>query len=87
MGYTAYVLISDEGFHYTGHTANLPTRLDRHFLKTTHYTKKGTNWRVIYSEEFPTRPEAMKKEKWLKSGVGRQWLKDHVAGWSPPQAE
>jgi len=87
MAFSVYVLISEEGYHYAGHTQDLPTRLERHFLRTTHYTKKGTNWRVIYSEEFATRAEAMKKEKWLKSGVGRAWLKAHVAGWSPPKAE
>ena len=32
-------------------------------------------WKVIYHEEFPTRAEAMQKEKWLKSGAGRKELK------------
>jgi predicted GIY-YIG superfamily endonuclease len=50
MPFYAYVLISDEGYHYTGSTENLETRLKRHLLKTTHFTKKGTNWKLIYSE-------------------------------------
>jgi len=50
-------------------------------MASTHTTKKGTNWTVLYSKEFPTRAEAMKHEKWLKSGVGREWLKSNVAGW------
>ena len=87
MPFYTYILISDEGYHYTGYTADLLLRLERHHLKTTHYTKKGTNWTLIYSEEFETRSEAMKPEKWLKSGVGREWAKTHIAGWSPPKAE
>jgi putative endonuclease len=81
MAFHAYVLQSDEGYHYTGHTKDLDFRLVRHYLKTTHYTKKGTNWSIVYSKEFATRAEAMKYEKWLKSGVGRQWLKKNIKDW------
>ncbi len=87
MPFYTYVLISDEGYHYTGSTENLDTRLQRHRLKTTHFTKKGTNWKIIYSKKFPTLSEAMIYEKWLKSGAGREWLKKNVPGWSPPQVE
>jgi putative endonuclease len=83
----AYCLQSDEGYHYTGHTGDLDARLLRHHLKTTQYTKRGTNWRVVYWKEFATRAEAMKHEKWLKSGAGREWLKRTIAGWSLPHAE
>ena len=86
MAYYAYCLQSAEGYHYTGHSENLDIRMLNHQLKTTHYTKKGTNWRIVYSKEFATRSEAMKHEKWLKSGVGRDWLKKNIAG-CPPQAE
>ncbi len=87
MPFYVYILVSDEGYHYTGHTAELSLRLERHQLKTTQFTKRGTNWRVIHTEEFLTRSESMKREKWLKSGVGRAWAKANVAGWSPPKAE
>ncbi|MHB1051324.1 MAG: GIY-YIG nuclease family protein [Bacteroidota bacterium] len=60
MAYYAYLLISEEGYHYTGSTGVLDIRLMRHRLKTTHYTKKGSNWRVIYSKEFLTRSIAVK---------------------------
>ncbi len=66
MPYYTYVLQSYEGYHYTGHTSDLTLRLTRHELHTTHYTKKGTNWKIIYVKEFLTRADAMKYEKWLK---------------------
>ena len=87
MPFYTYVLISDEGYHYTGSTENLQLRVERHRLKTTHFTKRGTNWRIVFKKEFMTRSEAMKFEKWLKSGRGRSWLKENVPGWSPPKAE
>jgi len=87
MPFQTYVLVSDEFYHYTGHTLDLNLRLECHAQKTTHFTKKGTNWKIIYSKEFSTRSDAIRHEKWLKSGVGRDWLKKHIAGWSPPKAE
>ena len=87
MPYIAYILRSAEGYHYTGSCENLEARLENHKRKTTHFTKKGTGWTVIYSKEFPTRSEAMMHEKWLKSGVGRQWLTENIAGWTTPKAE
>ncbi len=83
MPFYAYILQSKEGFHYIGHTADRDLRMIRHRLHTTHFTKKGTDWQMIYSKEFSTRSEAMRHEKWLKSGVGREWTKHNVAGWSP----
>lgn len=33
-------------------------------------------WRMVYSEEISTRAEALAREKALKSGQGRAWLKN-----------
>jgi putative endonuclease len=41
------------------------------------YKQKGS-WQLIYSEEFSTRSQAMKKEKFLKSGQGREWIRDNI---------
>ena len=87
MEYFVYLLKSEEGFHYTGHTPDLQERLDKHNSHISHSTKHGHNWQIIYTEKFPTRSEAMKREKWLKSGAGREWIKKNIAGWSPPKAE
>jgi len=87
MSFFIYVIISEEYFHYIGHTPDLKRRLNEHNSGCCHSTKHGHNWHIVYIEEFPTRAEAMKKEKWLKSGIGREWLKKNIAGWSPPKAE
>ena len=40
---------------------------------------------LVHHEQSPTRPAAMKREKWLKPGVGRAWL-DTTVGKARPGA-
>jgi len=40
--------------------------------------KRGTNWELLYKEEFENKSEALKREKWLKTGVGREYLKKNI---------
>ncbi len=76
MNYYVYVIKSEEGFHYTGMTENLDRRLVEHNIKAlSFWTKRGTNWKLLYKEEFDNKTEALKREKWLKTGVGREYLK------------
>ncbi|MBK9096905.1 MAG: GIY-YIG nuclease family protein [bacterium] len=76
MKYFVYVIKSGEGFIYTGMTDNLERRLVEHNDKTlSFWTKRGTNWKLVYTEEFESKTEALKREKWLKTGVGREFLK------------
>ena len=76
MKYYVYVIISKEGFMYKGMTDNLDKRLVEHNNKTlSFWTKRGTDWKLIYNEEFDNKTEALKREKWLKTGVGRDYLK------------
>lgn len=68
----AYVIKNNiKGKIYIGQTSDLENRLKRHngLLKN-----KGL-WILAYSEKYDTRQEAMKREKWLKSGVGREYIK------------
>ena len=63
-----------------GQTADLDKRLLKHNgvlkAKARSYSKinKGP-WRVIYKEEYNTKQEALKREKYLKSHHGRDWLR------------
>ena len=69
--YYAYVIKSKEGYHYTGMTENIELRISQHNNSSlSFWTKRGKNWRIIYSEEFDDKSAALKREKWLKSGVG-----------------
>ena len=74
--YFVYVIRSKEGFRYTGMTEDLEKRLAEHNNKElSFWTKRGTQWKLIYSEGFPSKSDALKRERWLKGGSGRDFLK------------
>ena len=74
--YFVYVLHSQSyKRNYTGLTKDINLRLKQHNLKQNKSTKAYVPWVLIYSERFETRVEARKKEKYLKSGVGREFIK------------
>jgi predicted GIY-YIG superfamily endonuclease len=37
-------------------------------------TKASRPWKIIHSEKFKIREEAITRERYLKSGVGREWM-------------
>jgi len=74
--YIVYILYSDSFKRtYTGMTSDLNRRLNQHNGGKNRSTKAFVPWRVIYKENFDTRIDARKKEKYLKSGVGREFMK------------
>ena len=97
MAYWVYILQSEStSKHYIGQTCDLPRRLKEHNDSTLgigRYTRKQKGpWRLIHSEKFSSRGEAMMRERFLKSGRGREWVRDNVEhgpqGWqSPPSAD
>jgi len=75
--YTVYVLYS-RAFDtcYVGYTSDLPSRLRSHNeLGTSNWTKRYRPWELIYSEKYSTKRTAMQREKELKSGVGREFIR------------
>ncbi len=82
--YTVYVLYSEKfDKTYIGFTNQLILRFYQHNeYSNKGYTKRFRPWKVLYCEWFQTKSEAMKREKWLKSGVGRSFIKNNIAAWS-----
>ncbi len=74
--FVVYILHSEKYDKiYTGYTSNLIARFKSHNeLSNKGWTIRFRPWRVIYVEFFVVKKEAMKKEKYLKSGVGRSWI-------------
>ena len=79
--FIVYILANPKGKRYIGSSHNLRERLKVHndisrekarFHRTTY--RKGP-WEVIFSREFETREKALKFERYLKSGKGRERLK------------
>ena len=74
--FTVYVLKSTVfKKSYVGYTVDLVRRLEEHNSGKGNYTKKFMPWTVIYTEDYQNENEAKKREKYLKSKVGRNFLK------------
>ncbi|KKL57406.1 hypothetical protein LCGC14_2235740 [marine sediment metagenome] len=78
MGFHVYVLKSDSGHSYIGQSKHLDTRVAEHNSGKSKATKGKGPWRLAYSEEFEIRAEAMKREKYFKTQIGRLWLKEQA---------
>jgi putative endonuclease len=76
--YFVYVLKNHSGRFYIGSSAKPDQRLAAHNSGKVRSTKKHRPWQRIVLEEHPDRQEAESREKYLKSGWGRQWLKKHI---------
>jgi predicted GIY-YIG superfamily endonuclease len=79
MSFFVYVLQNPDGKLYIGQTDDLKRRSVQHndpMHKLTRTTKRFRGpWKVIYSEMLSSRSAALAREKTLKSGQGRAWLK------------
>ena len=76
----AYVLKSlHDGTLYYGSSDNPLVRLNQEHNKgKVRYTKGHMPWVLVYKEEFATRSEAMKREKFFKTGNGRSYVKKQI---------
>lgn len=77
-----YVLKSErDGIYYVGSTQDVEKRLVRHNLGEYRFTKAHRPWKAIHQERVSSRPEAVIRERFLKSGVGRQELEEMLASY------
>ena len=81
--YFVYILFSiSSGKTYVGFTNNIERRLQEHnFTESTGFTLRYRPWTLIRTEEYATKQEAMKREKFLKTGRGRDQIKKYVSNY------
>lgn len=74
-----YVLESDkDSFWYTGCTNNLNKRLKEHNSGKVYATKSRQPLRFIYCEISLNKFDAFQREKYLKSGMGKRYIKNRL---------
>ncbi|MFQ5723430.1 MAG: GIY-YIG nuclease family protein [Terriglobia bacterium] len=77
--FTVYILQSEPtGRSYVGQTNNLQRRL---FYHNSGRTKSGRNrgrWRVVHTEAFSTRQEAVRREREIKGWKNRNAIEKLV---------
>jgi len=74
--FIVYVLLSLKNKkRYVGHTGKEEIeRLHEHNTGSNKWTRANKPFKIIYTENYSTKTEAIKRERFLKSGQGRKFL-------------
>ena len=81
---TVYVLQGKlTGKRYVGITNNLERRLVEHRSRSTKGGQVIGDFIVLFTECYADYEKARQREKFLKSGQGREWLNDQHYGSGP----
>ena len=79
MYYYVYVLLSEkDNQFYTGYTSNLRRRLEEHQAAKVTSTKYRLPLKLIYFEGCLNQQDATRREKYLKSGNGKIYLRSRL---------
>ena len=75
-----YILYSfTSGKSYTGFTNDVQRRLKEHNTTISKgYTLRYRPWILIREESYSTKAKAIKREKFLKTGRGRDQIKNYI---------
>jgi putative endonuclease len=81
MTYFVYILQSlKDNSYYIGYTSNLENRLKYHNSGKQRYTKHRLPFKLVYSEEFDNKTDALKREKLIKHFKGGEAFKRLIEG-------
>ncbi|MDP3794970.1 MAG: GIY-YIG nuclease family protein [bacterium] len=77
--FCVYVLESDkDGKSYTGFTKNIRQRLAKHNAGKVFSTKSRLPMRCIYIECCLNEQDARQRERYLKTGMGKRFIKQRL---------
>lgn len=78
MFYTYVLLSENDNKFYIGYTKDLDSRLEKHNMGKVASTKNRRPLKLIYYEACLNEGDALKREKYLKSGFGRRFLNSRL---------
>ena len=77
--YYVYILKSEkDGLFYTGFTNDLNRRVEEHNQGLQESTKKRIPFELIYYEWCLNKEDAITREKYLKSGMGKRYIQNRL---------
>ena len=79
MYYTYIIQSKKTNKLYVGYSADLEIRIQQHNKGEVRATKNGKPWKLIYYEACLDKKDAVKREKQLKTGFGRAYLKRRLS--------
>jgi predicted GIY-YIG superfamily endonuclease len=77
----AYILENLQGVFYIGHTDNLEARLASHNCTDKiagKFARKNGPWTLVWSEAYPSRSAAMRRERQIKQMKSARWIREHL---------
>jgi putative endonuclease len=76
MGWQVYAMTSEvRDYIYVGLTSDVEKRLARHNAGRERTTRAYRPFRLLLVETFESRPDARRREKYLKGGHGKEYLR------------
>jgi len=77
--YSVYILYSEKlDKYYVGSTADVEKRLERHNEGWGRFTKGGIPWEIVHVEKYRSKPEALKREQYIKRKKSRVYIQDLI---------
>ena len=78
--FTVYVLHSlNFDKIYIGYSSDIEKRLFAHnHISNKGWTKSFQPWKIIYTEQFERKGDAMVREKQLKTSKGREFIRKNI---------
>jgi putative endonuclease len=77
--YYIYALTNKAGRVYVGMSKDVEKRLEDHNKGRVFSTKGFRPWTIFFQEKVGNREEARKREKYYKSGYGKEFLKTRLS--------
>ena len=75
MSFHLYILQSQHtNRYYIGQTQDVPKRLAYHNANYSKALRNRGPWRLVYLEAYPTRAEAVRRERQIKSWKDREMI-------------
>ncbi|OGG43181.1 excinuclease ABC subunit C [Candidatus Kaiserbacteria bacterium RIFCSPHIGHO2_01_FULL_48_10] len=78
MWYVYVIQSTKSDYWYTGFTRDLRKRFDQHQKGLKGWTKKRGPYTLIYYEACTHEDDAKARESFLKSGMGKRYLKNRL---------
>lgn len=78
--YFVYIIQSqNDKSYYIGSTSNIEQRVIAHNTGKSVYTKKKMPWMLQYFAEYPSKSEALKREKQIKNWKSKKAIEKLIA--------
>ncbi|MFY9528413.1 MAG: GIY-YIG nuclease family protein [Candidatus Acidiferrales bacterium] len=75
VAFYVYILQSQKtGHFYVGQTKDLPARLQYHNANYSLSLRNKGLWKLMHQEEYSTRAEAVRRERYIKHQKDRQFI-------------